>query len=281
MVDSASLGEALSRTVSMVAGSASPGSIAKGVAAEFECFRTLPEHTLEELLDHTRVTTLPANEFAIRSGEPADSMFVILGGEAFVQLPERELPEAIQLRRGQIFGEGCLSEGSLRSASVVVAGKMRVLECDAEVLRELTRRHHALKDTLWSLLTRRQLDNFARASPLLEGTPHGDRAQLLSYCRVTRLSSGTIVQRRDEAIDYIRIPLTGTLLAKHPCDEPRSIVADKVFGGRAVCGEAFAESVVRACTDMLCLEIPRSECVMLEMRFPNFARNLILHSLAC
>ena len=81
-----------------------------------------------------------ANEIAIHAGEASKNLFLISEGEfrvtVQVKLEKRKnmRPGICDLQAGDIFGETCLLEWGMRTASVIAITDSRVVEIDAEKL---------------------------------------------------------------------------------------------------------------------------------------------------
>jgi hypothetical protein len=77
--------------------------------------------TLGYASDHVGVGWFPAGSYIIEQGEPADALYLLLGGEAQVirEEPDGTLKQLARVGPGEFVGERGLARGELRSAHVV------------------------------------------------------------------------------------------------------------------------------------------------------------------
>jgi CRP-like cAMP-binding protein len=124
-------------------------------------------------LDHTQRATIAAQmkliefgdgEAVVRGGEPGQSMYIVVSGQALVRLDDSQSDVAI-LERGGYFGEMSLLTGEPRSASVIAKGDVSVLEIDAQIFRDLADvSPQAVEQVGVAAATRRSELNLVRAS---------------------------------------------------------------------------------------------------------------------
>jgi NTE family protein len=124
-------------------------------------FDGVPAGGLEELRGLVRPRRLSAGGTLCRRGEEGDSLFVILSGLAHV-LVEDEARPAAKLRRGDIVGEMSLLTGERRSATVIAATPMSLLELDRDAFAQLMARHPSILGNLTRVLSERLRETTAR-----------------------------------------------------------------------------------------------------------------------
>lgn len=78
--------------------------------------------------------TVPAGELIFREGAPADSMYVLLDGEARISIGEHLVETA---GPGSLIGELALIDQSTRAATVVAARDCKLLPIDGERFHRL------------------------------------------------------------------------------------------------------------------------------------------------
>jgi len=117
----------------------SPRSVARGWAAavaEFPIFAGLRRRDLRRLAAEARFAEFAPGDEVVASGTLADSLFVIVGGEA----KALGKPAARTLRRGDFFGEMALV-GQRRSATVAATGELHVMVLPQRTLQRLVEKH--------------------------------------------------------------------------------------------------------------------------------------------
>ena len=122
-------------------------------------FSGVPAAAVEELRGLVLRRQLSAGEALCRRGDEGDSLFVILSGLAQVLVGDAA---AAKLRRGDVVGEMSLLTGERRSATVVAAVPMSVLELDRDAFAQLMARHPSILGNLTRILSERLRETTAR-----------------------------------------------------------------------------------------------------------------------
>ena len=118
-------------------------------------FSELDDHALEHLAAIASVVNMPRGTVLIERGAPGSGMFVILDGEAEVQLRHR----TITLGPGEFVGElSLLSDHAARVARVRAASDLRCLAVGRPAFAELLSEHPAIALPMLSVLARRVQD---------------------------------------------------------------------------------------------------------------------------
>jgi CRP-like cAMP-binding protein len=105
------------------------------VLSEVPLFANVGKRRLRKVAEQARVAEFAPGDHVIVTGEPADSFYVILGGEATVT------GKGATLRTGDYFGELALLDGGRRSASVVATRDLHVMQLPRRALLELVDDH--------------------------------------------------------------------------------------------------------------------------------------------
>jgi len=108
-----------------------------------------------EIAASTPLVVYGSGEAIVRQGEPGQSMFIVCSGSVRVVLePGRQ--EVARIERGGYFGEMSLLTGEPRSATVLAAGDVSVIEIGADVFRRLAAESpHAIEQIGVAAVTRR------------------------------------------------------------------------------------------------------------------------------
>ncbi len=94
---------------------------------------------------HAQIAELPAGVDLVKEGEPGDALFVILEGEAVVQLAGVELD---RVGPGAYFGEMAILDGAPRSATVVAETDVKVAVIGIRMFRTMLREFSDLAEQL-------------------------------------------------------------------------------------------------------------------------------------
>jgi CRP/FNR family cyclic AMP-dependent transcriptional regulator len=105
------------------------------VLSHVPLFANVGKRRLRKVAEQARFAEFAPGEHVIVTGEPADSFYVILGGEAKVT------GRASTLRTGDYFGELALLDGGRRSASVVATQDLHVMQLPRRAFLELVDDH--------------------------------------------------------------------------------------------------------------------------------------------
>lgn len=124
------------------------------VVVRLPLFRSLGSGPLAEIARLLKVETFTADAAIVRAGQPGDSMYFIAEGEVDVLVGTQR----IRLKTGQFFGEAALIASAPRNATVVAAGRARLLRLDVVEFRELALRVPELHAII-------QSEDSRRASP--------------------------------------------------------------------------------------------------------------------
>jgi small-conductance mechanosensitive channel len=104
--------------------------------AGVDLFASLPPELRHQIALSAPMAVYGSGETVVRQGEEGQSMFVVLAGTASVVLePSRE--EVARIEPGGYFGEMSLLTGEPRSATVLAAGDVVVVEIGADLFRRM------------------------------------------------------------------------------------------------------------------------------------------------
>jgi len=97
-------------------------------------FSGLTEAELETAARYFKERTFRAHEVVVAEGEIGDEMFVIQDGRATVKVAGLKVAE---IPPREVFGEVCLLEPGMRTASVIAADEMHVWSIDTATFHRL------------------------------------------------------------------------------------------------------------------------------------------------
>ena len=106
--------------------------IRTGSLRRIKILATLDEARLEQLRSHLRLTRIRQWQIVLKQGDPADGMYLIIGGEVRVRLLARGAETIVAtLGPGEFFGELSLFDQGSRSADVVANTDALLLKLSA------------------------------------------------------------------------------------------------------------------------------------------------------
>jgi CRP-like cAMP-binding protein len=109
----------------------------KGTAPSSTISARIASHDLDEMRGMGKEVSFGPGEAIFEAGDRADAMFVVLEGEAQVDVGGR----FHRLRPGDVFGEMALLAPDRRMATVRAVEPVRAVEVDADAFRSLLREH--------------------------------------------------------------------------------------------------------------------------------------------
>jgi voltage-gated potassium channel len=126
-----------------------------GTLRAIPLFSELDDTTIDHLSAIVTVVELPKGSVLIERGLPGSGMFVILDGEAEVELPHRK----VTLGPGEFVGElSLLTDHSARVARVLATSDLRCLAIGRRAFAELMKQHPAIAVPMLSTLATRLQD---------------------------------------------------------------------------------------------------------------------------
>jgi CRP-like cAMP-binding protein len=155
--------------------------------AGVDLFASLTDEQRKRIAMATTTATYGDGEAIVRQGEAGESMYVIVSGKVAVRIDGRT-DSIATIESGGYFGEMSLLTGDPRSADVVAAGDVVVLEVGAGVFRELGEASpHAVEQVGIAAATRRAELEGARAANRAQSVLEAPNSFLARMRRFLRL----------------------------------------------------------------------------------------------
>lgn len=216
-------------------------------------FSDISPAALEKLARAATMVECAPRQPIVTRGEAADSLYVIVEGSVWVQLPFLK-SGGVELTAGQVFGETCLLAGAQRQASVLARETVTLLRIDTTDLKAIADAHPEVHQTLFKLLVQRMVANTMRTSPLFASVPAAEKAQLVRRFEIRKARADTMLQARGKRPDAAYVALVG----EFESDETGSwqpMALGTSFGGVELKPAAFC---VRTKSESLVLRLPAS-----------------------
>lgn len=234
-------------------------------------FSAFGTEELRLLIRSFAVRTFEAGEILVAEGEPGTSLFVLAAGRArvYVEGAARRQREIRALEAGDFFGEISLLSGAPRSATVIAASPVEVLELEREAVARLAQRYPSIRETLREVCLARSgspeeraARPVARVGAAPEPTAEEEAAvvvsretiaRLVPYCRVRLFLPGEAIFREGDPGSELFVVEEGSVELDFGAGLPRRIVeSGGLFGELALLtpegtrsGSAIARSPCR------------------------------------
>jgi CRP/FNR family transcriptional regulator, cyclic AMP receptor protein len=127
-------------------------------------FQGLDEEAIAIARHYFTEQALAEHEVIVSEGELGDEMFVVTGGSAAVKVGGRKVAE---IPSDEVFGEVCLLEPGMRSATVIAKEALSVLTIDTATFNRLCGDHPAVALRITLNLLRPLGERLRRANELL------------------------------------------------------------------------------------------------------------------
>ncbi len=135
------------------------GASARAKVRQQPLLQLLDDEEANKLLASARLLHFGRGEKVLQEGEPGESMFILLSGQAAVLVRSGDHETLVAtLHPGDYCGEMSLLTGEPRSATIVARTDCELWEIDKPVLAELLQKNETLVQKLGDLLANRRLE---------------------------------------------------------------------------------------------------------------------------
>lgn len=234
----------------------------------------LPREAFLAVLSQVSLRRLRPGDLVFQEGEIGQSFFVIARGQIEVQRQdEGRLVTLATLGEGGIFGEMALLSETPRTASVLAASDVDLLEFDRNALLSLPEHLTVVSNTLSRFAVERVLTNLLFTSPLFLSLEPSLRRDLLDRFSQHEVAEQTDLIREGEEGRGLFILVAGKLDVWAKRGEQEELLAalhpGDIFGEMSlVFGEA-TNATVRAQTNSMVLFLDRDTFLRLLDRVPD------------
>ena len=246
----------------------------RGVLANLEILRYLPEGVRESVIDSFEPVSFTFGMPIVREGEPADALYVLVSGRARVVknaardgTTNGELSLGA-LKAGDTFGEIGLLEQGTRTLTVRASGDVEALRLNREVFDGLLEERPELRQYFELQVSHRRLSNFFKEFTAFAKLPAPALGELLSELDRTTVPIGELVIREGDPPGPMYIVEEGRLRVFVEEDGRRRYIAyyrkGDFFGELSIFKGAPRAASVEAV----------SECTLSALRQDTFSRLL-------
>ena len=184
-------------------------------------FSLLEGDAFVELARALRVRRFAQGDVVVEQGAPGTSFFIVANGEVNV---EREVGGAhvtepfIHLARlgpGSLFGEMAILSQSPRSARVVAAVPVVLLEADRDAIEMAAVSVPLVGEQVVEHCRRRMLSNLLHLSPILHRLDAPRRAQILGFFEIQLFQKGAVIIREADQPTGLYLIVSGEVQVSH------------------------------------------------------------------
>ena len=177
-----------------------PDAVAAEVVGRVPLFSFLPAALRQGVVRRFVPVSFPFGAVIVREGDPADALYVLLGGRARV-VKRAHGGEEIALdvlRPGDAFGEMALLERTTRTATVRASTEVELLRLDRAAFDELVAAAPDLKKYLELQASARRLNRLLRSYTAFARLPADAIATMLAELETETVAPGVVVIRQGD-----------------------------------------------------------------------------------
>lgn len=248
--------------------------------ASTEIFHGVAEEALRDLAGELVMVDFAAGETLFQQGDPGDSMYLIVSGEASVvgSGPDGKPRQLALIGPGRDVGELALWVGDRRSATVRTVVPTRAARLTREAFTRFTQRHPDVVAGIDRHVGRRlrhaQLGRALHASGLFGELQEGVLRELEALLEPVWIEGGSTVFRQGDEGDALYLVISGLVqvLLEQAGGEPRILAAlgpGEIFGEMALLEHEPRSATVRALRDSQLARLARADCERLLARRPE------------
>ncbi|HUF27442.1 MAG TPA: peptidase domain-containing ABC transporter [Gemmatimonadaceae bacterium] len=252
----------------------------RALLEELPMLRLLPPDVRSLVMESFVPATYEFGDTIVRSGEPADALYVLVAGRARI-LHVADTGEEISLgalRPGDVFGETALLERSARTATVRASSDVEVLRLDRTVFDALVRSRPEIRDWLDLQTRHRHLHNFLRRFTAFARLPTAALRLMVTELERVSVEPGTVVIRQGDPPGGMYVVEEGHLRTSVEDDGHRRYLAylrtGDFFGELSLFADAPRSATVEAVAPCTLLQLTADTYQRLLAQYPEFRERI-------
>jgi len=258
------------------------------VLRRVELFSGVDDVTIERLFALGALSVVPQGNFIVRQGEFGDSCFVMLDGDAVVQvIGEDGKPRNVaQLGPGKVFGELALIGRGERKASVLSRGDCELLELRKVHFDQALKKHKDVRARIEQMYQRAAIDSFIRQSRYFRDLPNDALQRIVQGSSLSTFHKGDVIAQEGRTAQDLFIVRSGfvRISRKVGNEAEEEILAylgpEDFFGDEELTvGADYGASAV-ALEPVECVKVPRSAVWKLYLDHPEVFSSVRRYSLS-
>ena len=175
-------------------------------------FSDFTREELAEVVSKVSFRSFASGERVFVEGDPGDSIFIVVGGEADALGLDESGVETVRATfiEGDFFGEFAFFSGSSRTGTVQARGDVELLELTREVFDEIAATHPHVTKVLFEFYKERVVDGLMASSYIFRPMSPEDRKQVLKKVTMATYEPGADVMRQGEEGDTMYLIKSGS-----------------------------------------------------------------------
>lgn len=258
------------------------------VLRRVDLFAGVDDATIERLFALGELRRARKGSYIVRQGEFGDSCFVLLGGDAVVQVVgEDGRPKNVaRLGPGKIFGELAMIGRGERKASVFSNGDCELLELRKIHFDQALKKHKKVRGRIEEVYQRAAIDTFIRQSRYFRELPEPSLERIVGSSALKSFSKGDAIAAEGIAAQELFIVRSGfvRISRKVSGQSSEEILAylgpEDFFGDEEVTVGADYGASATALEPVECVVVPRSTVWKLYLDHPEVFSSVRRYSLA-
>lgn len=259
------------------------------VLRRVDLFSGVDDVTIERLFALGELSVVPRGSFIVRQGEFGDSCFVVLDGDAVVQVvgDDGKPRNVAQLGPGKVFGELALIGRGERKASVFSKADCKLLELRKVHFDQALKKHKDVRTRIEQVYQRAAIDSFIQQSRYFRDLPEPSLRRIVQGSTLSTFHKGDVIAQEGRAAQDLYIVRSGFVRISRKAsaagmgEEILAYLGPEDFFGdeELTVGAPYGASAV-ALEPVECITVPRAVVWKLYLDHPEVFSSVRRYSLA-
>jgi CRP-like cAMP-binding protein len=219
----------------------------------------------------------PAMASIIEIGAPASALYWLAQGTVAVSRPKSQpasaasapIAQLAELHSGAFFGEIALVGGTKRTANVIAAEDVWLLEIPARAVETAAQKHPQLAEVIAFHARARLLSNVLRTSELFKPLDDKVRDELLGKFESELVPQGMTFIRDGQPNDALWVIVSGTARVSSNGTQVAELASGAAVGEMSLVSGAPAGADVTALEPLVLLRLSKQDFDAVVKRYPN------------
>ncbi len=259
------------------------------VLRRVDLFEGVDDVTIERIFALGELSVVAGGKYIVRQGEFGDSCFVLLAGQAVVQVvaDDGRAQDVARLGPGKIFGELALIGRGERKASVKAMGNCEVLELRKIHFDQALKKHKKVRARIEEVYQQAAIDSFLKQSRYFRDLPSEVLVRISKDSLLKSFKKGDAIALEGKPAEDLYIVRNGfvrisrTVSGTDGGDEILAYLGpDDFFGDEEVTVGSDYGASATALEPVECVAVPRGVVWKLYLEHPEVFSSVRRYSLA-